>query len=479
MFNSSIKHCAVQVKVDCLLTISTNNPFHATTNMFEISITQSPVEIIFFSFILVLCVVLVFVSLQNVLREGHTKPDFQATVQHYTKLRRLTLLCCILQLQCFFGYFVGNTFIHESAWNFWIVIGFLCLALLGINTAKLFNEFHSVNCQSQLFESSSSSSTIANKQNSDDEKGSSLTRDNSTLRSIRLINKYNLFKEKNIFYIYLFWILSSIFEIIGSIVGWLATNITFQFFCYGTWRFLTVISLILTVFRILVVRQIIKETIYKYLVKPFSDFSNGEIKILAALYEALKLLKKLIVCLIFLIIVLIINSIVIYTVFFQLLFIDNKNLINDYTFSKTPNYVIFGFYFPLWSFVQITNLFYTWIPYRQLKMNSFGFSDNVANYKNVYGNKFVSPLLGKKKMKYIDDDNIDKENLLADLTQMKKEKDEQRQRKSGISLGDWLLPSLSPLEMNNNGDNGDNGNDGHDVVPSEFTTRVETPKSYD
>ena len=403
------------------------------------STEHNTIDFVLYLMILLLCLVLVVFAFQNVIRERNVKSAYRKSAKHFTTLRWLILLCCVLQFFCFFGYFVRNAFIHQTAWNLWIIIGFFCLALLGIKTTKVFNEFQHIDSNASSINDTRTINTTHNK--------------SSQIK----------FEQNNVFYIYVFWILSSLSQIIGTIVGWIITNIPFQFFCYGTWRFLTSISLIFTVFRIYFVHEIVKQSIYKYLIQPFSQFDNNEIKVLTTLYQSLKLLKKLIICFLILILVMIVNSMVEFIIFFQLL-IDDE-LIDNYTFSQTPRYVIFTFYFPLWSFVQIINLFYTWIPYRQLNMNKYIINHHHRNdvrqllLGNPNGAPKGAPKAFENENEYdygYDYDDDKKNKLLAQLSQMKNTNG----KNDNFSK---FFPTLSPLPIDNN-DRDDDGNVVHGTV---------------
>ena len=85
------------------------------------------------------CGILIILSIWNLRRGYQVYPEFEVTMQRFSQLRWLTLLNCVLQMQCFTGYYLNYSLLTETAWVIWVTTAGLCLATLGVRTSQVYN----------------------------------------------------------------------------------------------------------------------------------------------------------------------------------------------------------------------------------------------------------------------------------------------------------------------------------------------------
>ena len=316
----------------------------------------------------VICGILLLLSIINLRRGCQVYPEFEATMQRYTQLRWWTFLNCILQVICFIGYYLNSSLLVEMGWIIWVSTAIWCLTTLGVRTSQACYDL----CQ--IEEQPIHSSRRSTKSRKD------------------LLSKYiccccccgkccltNKKRQENsdktiIRLIYTCWFISTFCNILGSIAAWKYNQMEIQYISFGIWRFLSGLSLMFTVWRLIRVRRLTITFLNRTYGNDDDDNDNddnngglypGNMKLETA--TAHVKVMTILACLIALLII---------TLFaasgqnFYILFAHRRSNLWNYTSIqgtvkiKTLDIVIF--YFPLWTFVQAICLVYCWVPQRYL-----------------------------------------------------------------------------------------------------------------
>ena len=205
--------------------------------------------------------------------------------------------------------------IHQLAWHAWIWLGLLTLVKLSI---KL------------------------------------------TMSYIVLVNMNPNEKPSNqlILFIYLFWVFVVCLDFTGTIFGYVLSNKKYtywQAFFYGTWKIFAILSLSL----IIIIVYKVYNSIVNILKNQFNRTSNID-KYNDIIYAKLRT-KYLMIFLSLLNIALLTNAIIEYIWFIED-WLFSANIDVGSKFDEPPTIIVILLYLPIFSFVNIFILIYTWIP---------------------------------------------------------------------------------------------------------------------
>jgi len=284
-----------------------------------------------FFFIFLICIALIGLSIINIYREKYADPT---KVKQFTYIRYMAAICCILQFQCFLGYLLNNVGVTQSAWGIWIPLATLTLAQVSINVSQSYVDIVKM--------------------------------------------KNDTISKPVVFGIYIAWLFASIFNTTGSILGFSYSILSVQFFCYASWKLSEVLSLSFSTFILYkVCRKCKKSLEFNYNHNKNDDHdvhsidstsSNSSMPkdylnsiTLERIRSGVFRMQSLIICFMLLIIILTINLIQEYVSFFQVVLhtYDQSN------YTDTPTITVALIYMPIWTFVQLVNLIYSWILFYQ------------------------------------------------------------------------------------------------------------------
>ena len=273
-----------------------------------------------YAFMFSVSLILLLLSIFNLYRHYVVPRDI------YPKLgliRHLLVVCVILQILVYAGYYVENTWIQQIGWNIWIPMHLFCLSDLGIKVA---NSYISIN-------------------------------------KLQLNGSFEFYTKT---LGYAFWLLASMINIIGTSVGFTLNKESILQIFWGSWKIVASFALLVVILLLWNVRKKTKECLKT---QSFTD-----LKMKNSVHKILRMILCLICTIIFYLGTTIEHGIFAYQI---------ESNMDDET---TLNYSVFSalLHIGMWIFFHAFILAYTWIqkPFKSEKLKLLDHSMECSSFNS-------------------------------------------------------------------------------------------------
>ena len=218
-------------------------------------------------------------------------------------IRHLLVVSVILQILVYTGYYFNSVIMHQIGWNLWVPINLFCLSDLGIKVA---NSYTSIN-------------------------------------KLQLSGSFEFYTKT---LGYTFWFLSSLTNIIGSIIGFLSNSESILQIFWGLWKIFASFAILLVILLLWKVRKNTKRCLKA---QSFTD-----LKMKNSIHKILRIIICLICTIAFYMGITIEHFILVYQIESNIITFDESTL----NISVLSALLHIG----MWIFFHAFILVYTWIP---------------------------------------------------------------------------------------------------------------------
>ena len=219
-------------------------------------------------------------------------------------IRHLLIICVILQILVYVGYYFNSVIMHQIGWIIWVPMSLFCLSDLGIKVA---NSYISIN-------------------------------------KLQLDGSFECCTKA---WGYIFWLLASMIDIIGTIIGFLLNSESILQVCWALWKIVASFALLVVILLLWKVMKNIKECLE---LQSFSDF-----KMKNSIYKISRIIICLTCAITFYMAAALEHVILLYRIKSNTKPVDHESTLNISVFSAL-------LHIGMWMFSHVFILIYTWIP---------------------------------------------------------------------------------------------------------------------
>ena len=220
-------------------------------------------------------------------------------------IRYLLIICTLLQLLVFIGYFIDNVILQQICWNIWIPMSLFALMRLGVKV--------------------------------------SITYMNISELQVNMENEYSINEILGL----IFWFVASVINVAGTILGFVYSKTYILVICWATWKIFASISLVFVMIFVIGVHNSIRKVIKK----------SSSQRNLSKLIRCSNKLIRLAICLGLIILVHVISAVFQYIWLYHL--IRNESTVFD-ELSYRGIHQIMLVYLPRYTILHVFILKYTW-----------------------------------------------------------------------------------------------------------------------